>query len=265
MLLDEANLLRAVEIIYAVSLLIQAAEFVFMRPPSTDTTGWCWSVQRDDLSHAPFWLRRFFDLIFRPDIYRVHLFLRMFTALYVLLSGGNVFCMLFLFFGTLCILIRWRGAFNGGSDFMTLVVITGLMIARLGAPWLGEELAFRAGLLYIAIHALSSYFLSGAVKLLYDGWRDGRALPALLDGGIYGPLRPDSIFRRRSIACVCSWGFILWECIFPLTVINMQLTVIWCGLAIIFHLLVFWYFGLNRFFWAWAATLPAIMYLSTFF
>ena len=265
MLLNEFNLLRAVEIIFAISLLLQGAEFLCMRSASAVSLGWSWSVQREDLCHTAPWLRRFFDLAFRPEVYRAHLFLRMAVSFYLLLYGGTIFCVLFLFFGTLCILIRWRGAFNGGSDFMTLVVITGLMIARLGAPWLGDTLAFRAGLLYIAIQALSSYFLSGTVKLFYDGWRDGRALPALLDGGIYGPLKPDSIFRRQSIARVCSWAFIVWECVFPLTMISPRWTLIWCLLALGFHFLVFWYFGLNRFFWAWAATLPAIIYCATCF
>jgi hypothetical protein len=30
-----------------------------------------------------------------------------------------------------------------------------------------------------------------------------------------------------------------------------------------FHFLVFWYFGLNRFFWAWLAAYPALIGCAT--
>jgi len=33
-------------------------------------------------------------------------------------------------------------------------------------------------------------------------------LPYFLDGGIYGPLVADSVFRKRIVATACSWGFI---------------------------------------------------------
>jgi hypothetical protein len=32
-----------------------------------------------------------------------------------------------------------------------------------------------------------------------------------------------------------------------------------CASAVVFHFLVFWYFGLNRFFWSWLATFPAVI------
>ena len=85
MLLNEFNLLRAVEIIFAISLLLQGAEFLCMRSASAVSLGWSWSVQREDLCHAAPWLRRFFDLAFRPEVYRAHLFMRMAVSFYLLL------------------------------------------------------------------------------------------------------------------------------------------------------------------------------------
>ena len=35
-----------------------------------------------------------------------------------------------------------------------------------------------------------------------------------------------------------------------------------CAVALVFHLLVFRFFGLNRFVWAWVATFPAILYCA---
>jgi hypothetical protein len=54
----------------------------------------------------------------------------------------------------------------------------------------------------------------------------------------------------------------VWECTAPLVLISQQLASIWCAIAVAFHLLVFRFFGLNRFFWAWVTTLPAIVYCA---
>lgn len=120
-------------------------------------------------------------------------------------------------------------------------------------------LVLLASQVLISIQALSSYFLSGTVKLLHAGWRDGRALPTLLDGGIHGPLAANSLLRRQPIAIICSWAFILWEAAFPLAMIDPRVTTLWCAIGVAFHSLVFWYFGLNRFFWAWCASFPALI------
>ena len=59
---------------------------------------------------------------------------------------------------------------------MTLVVLTGLLIAHVVAIFAGHEVGWSAGLWYIAIHAISSYFMSGWVKLINKQWRNGQAL-----------------------------------------------------------------------------------------
>jgi hypothetical protein len=37
---------------------------------------------------------------------------------------------------------------------------------------------------------------------------------------------------------------------------------VYCVVAGVFHVLVFWYFGLNRFVFAWLSTFPAIIYVA---
>jgi hypothetical protein len=39
-------------------------------------------------------------------------------------------------------------------------------------------------------------------------------------------------------------------------------TSVFVGVALLFHFLVFWFFGLNRFFWAWAANLGSLFFLG---
>ena len=59
-----------------------------------------------------------------------------------------------------------------------------------------------------------------------------------------------------------AWTFILWECAAPLALLDTRLALVFCCIAALFHFLVFWFFGLNRFFWAWLASFPAIVWCA---
>lgn len=254
--------MRAIECLCALSLLIQTLEFFRLQPALQETGIWTWSRQRKELSHSPLWMQRLADYVYQDRIHHLHLLLRA-AAATTLFFGISLLSSLFLFISTIIILIRWRGAFNGGSDFMTLVVLSGLLISQIAAPLIGAPMAYRAGLWFITIQAVSSYFISGSVKLFDVHWRNGTALPFFLSGAIFGPLREDSIYKKRWFAIAACWSFILWECTFPLALAGPVWAMLWCGIAALFHFLVFWHFGLNRFFWAWLCTFPAIIYCST--
>ena len=254
--------LRAVECLCALSLLIQTLEFFRLQPALQETGIWCWNKQRQELSHSPIWMQKLADFLYQEHHHRLHLMLRAATAV-TLFFGISLVSSVFLFFSTIILLIRWRGAFNGGSDFMTLVVVTGLLITQLGIPLLGAPMAYRAGLWFITIQAISSYFISGSVKLFDANWRNGRALSFFISGAIFGPLQENSIYKKRWFALMSCWSFIVWESTFPLALCGPLWAVTWCSIAALFHFLVFWHFGLNRFFWAWLSTFPAIIYCST--
>lgn len=251
---------RLTEILFGWSLGVQTLEYLRMRAATGPDGLWAWSVQRGDIPNAV--LRRVLDGLFAPAVHQAHLWLRLAAALWLLLEGGNAVAMGFLFAGNLLILIRWRGAFNGGSDFLTLVVLTGLCIIHLGALWFEPLLAMRAGLWYIAIQAITSYFMSGWVKILRPEWRRGEAMTVFLNGAIYGPLPPGHWLHRPALAFLGSWAFILWECAFPFALVNPLHAIGFCAVAAVFHFLVFWFFGLNRFFWAWMASFPAIVWCA---
>ena len=253
---------RGVEILAGLSLCLQTVEFLFLRDALGEKGVWAYAVQRDDLAHSSHGLRTLFAFLSREPVYALHLVLRLLAALYLMVFGASAALMVFLFLSTVQLLIRWRGAFNGGSDFMTLVVITGLLIGSLGTIAGYVDFAWRAGLIYIAIHSASSYFISGSVKLLNPEWRSGEALGLFLDSGIYGPLKSDSLFWKRPVAILCSWAFILWEIAVPLAFVDPLAMVAYCVTGLVFHFLVFWYFGLNRFFFAWLATHPALIFLA---
>ena len=243
----------------ALSLLIQCAEYLRLAAGPASHQPWQWRIQRDDLRGSAAWIRSLFDRLYQRKAHRMHLLVHTGLAASLIWPGPTAASTLILLGSQTLLLIRWRGAFNGGSDFMTLAVMLGVVIGSVATPLVGESLAWQAGLWAIAIQTLTSYFLSGTVKLKYAGWRNGRALPALLGGGLYGPLAADSVLRGKFAATLASWAFIVWEALFPLAMVHPSVITLWCMIGVFFHFLVFWYFSLNRFFWAWIATYPALI------
>ena len=242
------------------SLLLQTLEF--FRLLNMDRVG-SWAIQREEVPSRPAWVRGFLDWAVQGRGYVALLCLRLAMALTLLSGWVNPASAVLLFASSVLLLFRWRGAFNGGSDFMTLVGVSGLLIAQLaGVLTDNPELGWRAGLWYVTVYVVSSYFVSGWVKLLRPEWRNGRAMTIFLDGGVYGPLRTASLYRHPTVAALVSWVFTVWEGCFPLALFDVRIAWFMCCIAPVFHFLVYWHFGLNRFFWAWLATYPAVLYCA---
>ena len=151
-------------------------------------------------------------------------------------------------------------AIRSGFDFLfSEPIFRGLLWARLIALM---SLGWRACFWYITIQSITSYFVSGAIKLLQAEWRDGSAMTIFLNAAIHGPLNQQHWLRQPWLSAIGCWTFILWECAAPLALLQTSLAVAYCLIAALFHFLVFWFFGLNRFFWAWVASFPAIIWCA---
>ena len=72
-----------------------------------------------------------------------------------------------------------------------------------------------------------------------------------------------SVLRHPILARLGAWSFTVWEGSFPLALLNVRWAWLFCSVAALFHLLVFRFFGLNRFFWAWLSTFPAVIYCAS--
>ena len=251
---------RSLELLFAINVGIQTLEYWRMRSAMLGDGLWVWSIQRQDI--PTLWMRHCLDGLFLPHNFSALLVLRGIALITLATHGSNLINIGFLFISNLAILIRWRGAFNGGSDFMTLVVLTGLLMAQIVSHFAGPELGWRAGFWYITLQSITSYFLSGSVKLLRREWRNGNAMTIFLNAAIHGPLSANHWLRKPWLAALGSWAFIVWECLAPLALLDTRLAAAFCLIAAFFHFLVFWFFGLNRFFWAWLATFPAIVWCA---
>lgn len=250
---------RAFELLLGWSLMLQTLEYLRIQRLDRITN---WQIQRDEVPPSPPGIRAVLDVLLRPRAYTALLVLRLILALWLLFAGLGLVGSSLLFGIALVLLMRWRGAFNGGSDFMTLVGLTGLLLAQVVGTVLQPETGWRTGLWYVTLQTVSSYFVSGWVKLLRPEWRSGAAMPVFLDTGVYGPLPASSLYRKPTLALLLTWGFTVWEGCFVLALLDPRLALLFCTVGAFFHFMVFWYFGLNRFFWAWLASYPAVVYCA---
>lgn len=258
MSLELSTAIRGFELLLGLSLLLQT--FEYLRLSHLDQVG-NWEIQRLEIPSLR--VRLLLDRLFQARVYKGLLWTRCFLSLVLMAGNAELGVSIALFLLAVLLLLRWRGAFNGGSDFMTLVGLTGLLLAHGLTAFTESATAWQLAFWYVTLQSLGSYFVSGWIKLMRPEWRSGRALTVFLDHAVHGPLPANSVFRSPKVALVCSWSFILWEGLFPLALWSLHVAAMFCGLAAVFHFLVFWFFGLNRFFWAWLSTFPAILYCAS--
>jgi len=160
---------------------------------------------------------------------------------------------------SLVILFRFQGPYNGGSDRMGLLALWCLALAHLAPTPQWREIAFG----YLGLQLVLSYFISGWVKVVNPDWRSGRALRDVFQFSAYPVSEALRGWAGRPrILLAMSWAVILFELAFPLTILSQPTLIAGLVVAATFHLANACLFGLNRFFWTWLATYPAILWLQ---
>ena len=149
--------IRIFEVLLGLSLVIQTLEY--LRLPVLDRVT-LWSMLSQEIPTQPMWLKSSVSRLLEPGPYRAMLGLRLVLAIALMLGLVGLTGAAVLFLMALLLLLRWRGAFNGGSDFMTLVCLSGLLLAHLVGAFAGESLGWQAGFWYVSLHTISSYFVS---------------------------------------------------------------------------------------------------------
>ncbi len=236
MSLDLATAIRIFELLLGWSLLLQTLEY--LKLVRMDRVG-DWEIQRQEIPNQP--VRWLLDRLFEARIYKGLLWMRCVLSVVLMAGHAELGISLTLFALAVLLLLRWRGAFNGGSDFMTLVGLTGLLLAHGLGTFTETAEAWRIAFWYVTLQSLGSYFVSGWIKLMRPEWRSGLALTVFLDQAVHGPLPDKSFFRSPMVARICSWSFILWEGLFPLALWSFHVAAIFCAVAAVFHFLVYWF------------------------
>jgi len=159
----------------------------------------------------------------------------------------------------LAILHRFQGPYNGGADRMSLLILCCLCLVYIAPTQRWQEVAFG----YLAFQLLLSYFISGWVKVVNKDWRSGRALR---DVFLFSAYPASESLRQWSTSTrllfFMSWGVMLFELLFPVSLFSGTSLSIALIIAATFHFANACLFGLNRFFWIWIAAYPSIIWFQ---
>lgn len=250
-------MLKYVQVIISFALIFQSIEYLILKNTFSEKGIWRWSEIKTEFSFLPLMIQNIFNSLLNDRSFNLLLLLRLAAAL-VFLFLPTFTLALFLFISTLLISLRFRGSFNGGSDFMALIILSALTIeAFFQTP------KFSTGVLwYIAIQSATSYFIAGLVKIKQKDWLTGAAFKKFILSPNYNPPQLiRQVSQNNFIAISASWLVILFELSFPFILLQNQRTAgLWLLIGFSFHLMNFIIFGLNRFLIIWLATYPAIYF-----
>jgi hypothetical protein len=163
--------LRWIEIMVSAAVILQTIELLLVRKSFSERGIWRWSELRKN-----FPIVSLFDLLLNDRAFTIILGLRLLAAILLIAQGHWIFSTV-LAATTLLISLRWLGTFNGGSDYMTFLILYSIAIGRI---FENNERVLKGALLYIAVQTCLSYFVAGFVKIKRADWRSGRALVSFL-------------------------------------------------------------------------------------
>lgn len=256
-----ASLTALTERLIALAVMLQTCEFLQIRAVCADSGVWRFALLRSEYRSLPFPLRQLCELCCPYRAFLTLLCVRLGCALALLGTGvSGVLPLLWASQALIC--IRFRGSFNGGSDAMSMVILTASSAAAVSghAVWAG-----KLALYYIAVQVTLSYVVAGLAKLQHADWRDGSALQHFVGAGAYEVperLARASWLQSAALCRVLAWGVIGFECLFPCAWWGPRACVVMLGLGLMFHVVNAYVFGLNRFLFAWAAGYPAVFYCA---
>lgn len=239
--------------IFSLALLMQCLEFIFISKNKSFLKIWSLKNIKTTLFDGLPIPNRWIIFLFSEKTFQRFLYVYLVSIL-ISLAIYHPFLILGLALMHLFICIRFRGNFNGGSDMMTFVVATGLII---GGPF---------GLVYIAIHCCYSYFKAGLVKVIQPVWRSGQSLSSFLQISLYPDVKSlgELLKPKKNLTLILSWLTLIFEISIPIVFIFPELTVFYFFGAVLFHFMICITFGLNRFFWIWLAAWPALFFSVNF-
>ncbi len=240
------------------ALLLQTLELLQLRRAFSDAGVFRWSILAAEHRALPAPLRWMFAVLLPYRPFLLLLVLRL--PLIALLMLGVHVAALPLLLSQLAIGARFRGTFNGGSDYMTVVLLLAVAVGSLRPQ---SATLLTACLAYVCVQLTFSYFIAGIVKLVKPEWRSGAALAGLLGSNRYGtPRWLARLAARPALARGGAWAVLGFECTFPFALLDARLAVGLLGLGALFHVGNVLAFGLNRFLFAWLAAYPALLYFS---
>ncbi len=243
------------KILISLACLLQSVELILLYKFWKKDAVWDWDVLKIGRSKFS---QLTLSAFLKPSNYLSLLILNICVALLGIFTL-NYYVVPILLLTTTLSSIRWGGTFNGGSDYMTLLVLLMSSGALLIPKW-SHYFWF-----YLGIQVILSYFISGFFKLKNKDWRNGESLKKLLQGSNYNiPSNIKILANNRPVILFLSWLVILFELSSIAVFINLTVCLAYIAIAFIFHVVNFYILGLNRFVFAWLAAYPALYFLISY-
>ncbi|OZM71980.1 thioesterase [Amycolatopsis antarctica] len=148
-----------------------------------------------------------------------------------------------------------------GSDQVSFLCQAVVTISRAGGR---NSRIVDACLWFVALQSVLSYAVSGWVKVASSTWRTGEAVTGVMRTLTYGDRTLWTLLRRYPrVAKVLGTGVLALECSFPAVFLGRgRLTPAFVASAASFHLANARFMALGRFFWAFLAMHPAVLYVT---
>lgn len=258
-MINSVNTISIIEKLIALATIFQTIEFIQIRATFSDQGVWRWATLREEFKIFSRPSQILFNFVFSYKNFLLLLVIRLACGV-LLLFDSSLIVLLILLFSTILICLRWRGVFNGGSDYMSVLVLTSLTVVSLDPD---SDKIMLGVIWYLSIQLCSSYFIAGIVKLQKANWRNGTALSGFISSTIYRDnLLTQAIAKSSGGSKILAWIIMLFELMSPITLFNQTFCIVYLLFAFAFHLANFYVFGLNRFIFTWISCYPALIYVS---
>jgi Vitamin K-dependent gamma-carboxylase len=263
---DALQSYRLVILFFGVGLAISTLEYLFLLREFSGGGVYSWTILRTAVmrrGHTRL-LAPLLDLLYGVRGVAVLLVLRLAGTISVMvLPVGSVpFTAAAAIMTVSHLLFSARQVFgDDGSDQMNSILA--LTILLCAGPH-STPLILNAGLWFIAMQAVLSYFSAGVAKAISPIWRGGAAVQQIFDTASYGD-RGVAVFlaRHQFVGALMSWGVIAFEVTFPAGLLlpapALEVVLVFGAM---FHLLNAVIMGLNSFLWSFLATYPALVYAA---
>jgi hypothetical protein len=161
------------------------------------------------------------------------------------------------------LLTQWRRQLGGdGAEQMSSIVLIAAASAVVPTP---SDARIFIAVLFIAAQATLSYTTAGVAKLISARWRKENALASILNTDGHGQANLAAwLACHPTASLLASWSVISLEVLFPFLVLGpIWLVCVTLSIALVFHATCAVVMGLNNFIWAFAATYPCILAVSS--
>lgn len=252
--MTEVSTLTLIARLSAFVAILQTTELIYLRTWFASEGIWDWQTLRHDYDESPALVRAFLDRYFANFNFPFLLWFRLIVSL-VVLAHPDLFGTTLLFLTAFMICVRFRGTFNGGSDSMTLLTLLAVTVGFIKPQ---SEFYAHLGLCMITAFVVISYTIAGLSKLKNPSWRNGEALNQLMKTSRWATIKTVPL----KFALLASWTTLIFEGFFAFSLAAPIVCIGFLSAGVVFHWLNHRLLGLNRFFWAWVITYPAVLSIA---